>query len=165
MDKLDALKVAADGRFCGYASLFNRADRQGDVIEKGAFALSLQKRPPGQIRMLFQHDPKEPIGIWHTIKEDGLGLFVVGQLAQGAKRSDDLQSLINLGAVDGLSIGFKTSKAKRVGRRTRLISKIDLWEISVVTFPMMERATIRSNPSQTGHFAQQGRSAMHPHIF
>ena len=74
-------EVEEDGSFSGYASLFGKVDLAKDVVERGAFAESLKGRGAGGIRMLFQHDPGEPIGTWTEIREDARGLFVRGRLA------------------------------------------------------------------------------------
>ena len=68
--------IEQDGSFSGYASLFGKVDLGKDVVERGAFAASLSKRGAAGIRMLFQHDPNQPIGTWAEIREDARGLFV-----------------------------------------------------------------------------------------
>lgn len=128
----------------GYASRFGVVDSGGDIIMPGAFAASLAKRQPGDIRMLFQHDPKEPIGVWTHIYEDALGLKVKGYLIGTTQRGAELDALINADALDGLSIGFRTLKATRDrGTKLRRLWRIDLWEVSIVTFPMMNEARIQ----------------------
>lgn len=141
---MSALAIDAEGRFSGYASVFNRLDSGGDIVLRGAFAKSLAKRR-GRIRLLFQHDPKEPVGIWEEMHEDEHGLFVAGKLVPGVPRAEALKRLIENRALDGLSIGFRTVKASReAGTGHRCLSEIDLYEISIVTFPMMEEARIAS---------------------
>ena len=132
------------GCFAGYASVFNQVDQGGDIVLRGAFKKSLEKSKNRGIRLLFQHDPKEPVGIWKNISEDEFGLWAEGQLLPGIERSDALRKLIIGGALDGLSIGFKTIKAKK-DRATghRYLYQVNLWEISIVTFPMMEGARIK----------------------
>lgn len=138
---LDA--VEADGTFSGYASLFNKADLGRDVIEPGAFARSIAARKAGGVRMLFQHDPNQPIGTWKVLREDARGLFVSGRLAAGSERAGEVLSLLRAGALDGLSIGFRTVRARTdKAAGVRRILEADLWEISVVTFPMMPEARI-----------------------
>ena len=145
------LPIDDEGCFAGYASVFERLDESGDIVLPGAFRKSLVKRGRERVRMLFQHDPKEPVGTWETIAEDGFGLWVEGRLTGGVPRADALRRLIERRAVDGLSIGFRTVKASReAGTGHRRLSEIDLWEISIVTFPMMDAARIqglRSVPS------------------
>ena len=142
------IPIASDGRFSGYASLFNTRDASGDVVMPGAFAQSLARRR-ARIRLLFQHDPKEPVGIWETMGEDARGLFVAGRLVPGVPRADALRRLIEDGAIDGLSIGFRTVKATRSGGQ-RQLWQIDLFEVSIVTFPMLEDARIAPFGLDTG---------------
>ncbi len=139
---MGSISIDAEGRFAGYASVFNRLDSGGDIVLPGAFAKSLTRRR-GRIRLLFQHDPKEPVGIWDSLAEDSHGLFVTGRLVPGVPRSDALKRLIQDGALDGLSIGFRTVRASRRDGN-RLLHEIDLYEVSIVTFPMMEDARIAS---------------------
>nr|WP_245195785.1 HK97 family phage prohead protease [Aureimonas populi] len=131
-----------DGLVRGYASLFERTDPSGDRIERGAFARTLKERGAAGIRMLWQHDPAEPIGVWTAIAEDSRGLLVEGKLALSTRRGRDVFELIRAGAVDGLSIGFKARRARREPGGVRRIAEIDLWEISVVTFPMQALARL-----------------------
>jgi HK97 family phage prohead protease len=136
-------ELEPDGTFSGYASLFGTVDLSSDRIERGAFARSLAERGSAGIRMLYQHDPNEPIGAWTEIREDERGLFVRGKLAQGVKRAREVLDLMRSGALDGLSIGFRTVKArKEAAGGIRRILEADLWEISVVTFPMLPGARI-----------------------
>lgn len=145
--------IQADGKLgeiCGYASLFGQPDMRNDVVMPGAFFSTLLNRRPQEIRMLFQHDPTEPVGVWHTIQEDQKGLFVAGRIARETQRGQDLTVLLEQGAIDGLSIGFKTVKAKsEKSTGNRLIVEADLWEISIVTFPMLSGARIQEVKS--GH--------------
>lgn len=138
-------EVEADGSFAGYASLFGRVDLGKDVVERGAFANSLRKRGVAGIRMLFQHDPNEPIGVWTEVREDARGLFVRGRLNKDVGRAREVLSLMRGGALDGLSIGFRAVKARRdPANGVRRILEADLWEISVVTFPMLPGARIET---------------------
>ena len=131
------------GVFAGYASLFGVPDSAGDVVMAGAFSASLARRGPGGIRMLFQHDASQPIGAWLELREDSRGLFVRGRLAAAVQQAEELGHLLHEGAIDGLSIGFRAVVATpdRVTRQRRLV-KVDLWEISLVTFPMLEGARV-----------------------
>lgn len=138
-------EVEADGSFSGYASLFGKVDLGKDAVERGAFAKCLRTRGASGIRMLFQHDPNEPIGAWTEIREDARGLFVRGQLARDVRRAREVLSLMRGGALDGLSIGFRAVKARRdPATGIRRIIEADLWEISVVTFPMLPEARIET---------------------
>lgn len=93
--------------------------------------------------MLFQHDPAQPIGTWTEISEDEFGLKVRGRLSAGSANGREVRELIRDGALDGLSIGFKVARG-RTDPKTgiRHIREADLWEISVVTFPMQDGARI-----------------------
>jgi uncharacterized protein len=141
--RLDLTSVDAEGTFEGYASLFNVEDLAHDVIVPGAFRETLAKRGTGGIRMLYQHDPGEPIGIWERLAEDGRGLKVKGRLLLDIARAREVLALMKAGALEGLSIGFRTEKGARDRQfGIRRLTKIDLWEISVVTFPMQPGATV-----------------------
>ena len=135
--------VNEDGVFSGYASLFNVTDLARDSVIKGAFEKSLTARGVANIRMLFQHDPNQPIGQWLDIREDGRGLFVKGKLSLGVGRAREVLALMRSKALDGLSIGFKTVRSKKdAATGVRRILEADLWEVSVVTFPMLPSARI-----------------------
>jgi HK97 family phage prohead protease len=131
------------GVFVGYASLFGIRDNMGDVVMPGAFAASLARKGCDNIRMLFQHNPAEPIGAWIEMRENDRGLYVRGRLDCNVQRGRELLSLLEGGGLDGLSIGFKTLRAGR-DRMTgaRLLHEVDLWEISLVTFPMLGEARV-----------------------
>jgi len=141
--RTDLHAVGGDGVIEGYASVFGNMDTGGDRVARGAFVKSLARTPAGQVRMLWQHDPGEPIGVWEEITEDAHGLFVRGRVLGDVVRGREVLSLLRAGAIDGLSIGFRTVRAQtdeRSGIRTLL--EIDLWEISIVTFPMNDAARI-----------------------
>lgn len=139
------MRIAEDGSFEGYASVFGLADQGGDIVMPGAFADSLKAKSAAGIRLLFQHDPKEPVGRLLHVIEDRHGLKVAGQLLTEVPRSQALRDLIAGGALDGLSIGFRTVRATRDrASGYRHLWQIDLWEISIVTFPMMDQARILS---------------------
>ncbi len=142
-----SLPIDAEGRFEGYASVFGKVDGGGDIVMPGAFRDSLKMRGTDRVRLLFQHDPKEPVGLWDAIAEDHIGLKVSGRLLEGVPRAASLRALIAQHAIDGLSIGFRAMRATREkASGTRRLWAVDLWEISIVTFPMMEAARITSVP-------------------
>ena len=88
------------------------------------------------MKLLFQHDPNEPIGVWLELAEDSRGLFARGRLMPEVTRAREVLSLMRAGALDGLSIGFRTVKGRTdPATGVRRLDQIDLWEISVVTFP------------------------------
>ena len=152
-----ALPIDEDGCFAGYASLFGTLDAGGDMVMPGAFAESLARRG-GRIRLLFQHDPKEPVGIWERLAEDGRGLWAEGRLVPGVPRADALRRLIARRAIDGLSIGFRTVRATRARGGHRRLWQVDLWEISIVSFPMVEGARIVPDAGGAGQPARLRRS-------
>lgn len=134
---------AETGLFTGYASLFGVPDTQNDIVERGAFAASLARRGAAGVRMLWQHDPAEPIGCWLSLAEDPVGLRVSGRLVTATARGREALDLLAAGAMDGLSIGFKALRAS-AGRRggARRLLEVDLWEVSLVTFPALAGARV-----------------------
>jgi HK97 family phage prohead protease len=136
--------IAPDGGIEGYASLFGEVDQARDMVMPGAFAASLRQRGVRRVPMLFQHDPTEPIGVWLELREDLHGLYARGRLIPEVVRARELLALLKAGAADGLSIGFRTVKG-RVDPKSRIrkLDAIDLWEISLVTFPLLAGARVR----------------------
>lgn len=134
-----------DGTIDGYGSVFGVRDNYDDVIASGAFAASLKSHAAAGTMpaMLWQHDESAPIGIWTSMTEDAKGLRVSGQLALDTVRGKEAHALLKLGALNGLSIGFM-SKQWTYDRETdiRTLTEIDLWEVSLVTFPANEKARI-----------------------
>jgi Escherichia/Staphylococcus phage prohead protease len=138
-------KIEADGTVEGYASLFGEIDQARDMVLRGAFADTLRLRGVHRIPMLFQHDPAEPIGVWLELREDHRGLYARGRLIPEVARARELLSLLRAGAIDGLSIGFRTVKGNIDPRsRVRRLVAVDLWEISIVTFPLLAGARVRA---------------------
>ena len=135
-----------DGKFSGYASIFGNKDLGNDIVERGAFTTSLRRKSPKQIKMLFMHKTDEPIGVFEKMEEDNKGLRVEGRLALGTQRGKEVYELMKMGAIDGLSIGYKVD-AKGYGYdddgKKRYLKNVDLMEISAVTFPMNPKARIR----------------------
>jgi HK97 family phage prohead protease len=137
--------IDPDGTVEGYASLFGEIDQARDMVMRGAFADTLVSRGIRRIPMLFQHDPSEPVGIWLELREDFRGLFARGRLIPEVARGRELISLLRAGAIDGLSIGFRASKA-RIDPKTRIrrLHAVELWEISIVTFPLLAGARVQA---------------------
>ncbi len=127
----------------GYASLWGVADLNGDVVQAGAFADSLAKTGAEGVRMLNQHDARAPVGVWEQIIEDARGLFVRGRIEDWSAEARFAGALSRAGALDGLSIGYRTARARRQGR-LRVLSAVELWEVSLVTFPMLPWARFSS---------------------
>jgi len=138
-------RIEPDGTVEGYASLFGEIDAARDMVMRGAFAATLGQRGVHRIPMLFQHDPAEPVGVWLELREDQRGLYARGRLIPEVARARELLSLLRAGAIDGLSIGFRTVKGSVDPRtRVRRLLALDLWEISIVTFPLLAGARVRA---------------------
>lgn len=143
-----ALQIKAtgdDGTVEGYGSVFGVRDNYDDVIAKGAFSRSLKEHKTAGTMpaMLWQHSADHPIGIWTEMVEDDKGLRIKGQLAMETVKGKEAHALLKLGAINGLSIGFM-SKQWAYDRDTevRTLTEIDLWEVSLVTFPANEKARV-----------------------
>lgn len=143
-----ALQIKAagdDGTVEGYGSVFGVRDNYDDVIAKGAFVQSLKdhKAAGTMPAMLWQHDADKPIGVWTEMVEDEKGLRIKGQLAMETVKGKEAHALLKMGALNGLSIGFM-SKEWAYDRETevRTLTAIDLWEVSLVTFPANEKARV-----------------------
>ncbi|MDA7429825.1 HK97 family phage prohead protease [Primorskyibacter aestuariivivens] len=148
----DGLSVTDGHQIEGYASLFGAADQGGDVVQKGAYAESLkalaaEKR---QVRMLWQHDPAQPIGIWDEVREDGKGLYVKGRILESVEKGREAVALLAAGAIDGLSIGYRTKRASKTDKGQRLLMELELWEVSLVTFPMLPSARVGARVAAKG---------------
>lgn len=141
---LSALDQTGEGgRLHGYASVFGVPDRSGDVVRPGAFRRSLAALAAEgrRVKFLWQHDPAWPIGIWSDVREDAKGLLVTGEILAQVSRGADALALMQSGAIDGLSIGYRTVKSEpNPETGGRILTEIDLWEVSLVTFPMLPAA-------------------------
>ena len=140
----DDITVQNDHVIEGYASLFDACDQGGDVVSKGAYAASLRSIAADgrRVKMLWQHDPAQPIGVWDEVHEDAKGLWVKGRLLPDVARGREAAELIAAGAIDGLSIGYRTVKATKNDKGQRLLKELELWEVSLVTFPMLPSARV-----------------------
>lgn len=147
------LRLTNDGGFTGYASVFGVRDLQGDVVVRGAFTRTLneaqQSRHPPV--MLWMHDPHTPIGVWDVLAEDDHGLAVRGRLALEAQQGREAFALLKMGALSGLSIGYRPVKGRVIAgdsgksvrkKRTTLLTEVALLEISLVTFPANTAARV-----------------------
>lgn len=143
--RFDADLVQADGLvISGYASVFGDSDRGGDMVMSGAYGASLKRlKAEGRgVKMLWQHDPAQPIGVWDEVREDARGLWVKGRLLDAIDRGREAAALIAAGAIDGLSIGYRTLRATKSDTGGRALHELDLWEVSLVTFPMLGTARV-----------------------
>lgn len=142
-----ALRDGAE--IAGYASLFGATDQGGDVVQKGAYGASLSRlaKAGSGVKMLWQHDPTRPIGVWDEVREDGRGLWVKGRLLLEVQAAREAHVLLQAGAIDGLSIGYRTIRSEKAKSGQRLLHEIELWEVSLVTFPMLPEARVQADPS------------------
>jgi HK97 family phage prohead protease len=142
--EIKAETVDIDGRFSGYGAVFGNVDSYGDIIEKGAFAEGIAKKGIENIPMLWQHDSRKPIGRYERLEEDSYGLGVDGQILKDLTvlPAKDAIILIKNRVLKGLSVGYETVKKKYNKAGNRVLQKINLWEISPVTFAANDLAQI-----------------------
>ena len=128
----------------GYASLFGKRDQGNDVVMAGAYGASLKRLMVAgrRVKMLWQHDPTQPIGVWDEVREDATGLWVKGRILGDVEKGREAVALLGAGAIDGLSIGYRTVTSERDGKGQRLLTELELWEVSLVTFPMLPEARV-----------------------
>jgi HK97 family phage prohead protease len=132
-------KADDEGTIEGYGSVFDVVDQGGDIIAPGAFKQSLASGR--KVKMLYQHDASKVIGSWKSLEEDQKGLRVAGKLLRSVSAGAEAYEYVKSGEMDGLSIGFKTIKSMdRNGKR--VIMQAELWEVSLVTFPMNVMARV-----------------------
>lgn len=151
---LEIKELKANGYVVGYASVFNEVDAQGEKVARGAFTQSLTswkkqgRNPP----MLWMHDVENPIGIWEKLREDHHGLLVEGMLAIKTQGGADAYELLKMGAVTGLSIGYKPIRSYvEAHTKTRILTELDLFEVSLVTFPANAQARVARVKTPFGH--------------
>lgn len=146
MQRLLSIKsLGDDGRFAGYASVFGALDSQNEIVASGAFrrTLAAWQAKGGAPAMLWMHDPTEPIGLWLSLREDAKGLCVEGRLALGTQKGREAYELLKLGALTGLSIGYRVVSSRAdAKRKARVLEDVELFEISLVTFPANDAARV-----------------------
>lgn len=154
----EALTVTDGSMIEGYASVFGKTDQGGDVVQRGAYAASLKSLVETQrrVKMLWQHDPSQPIGVWDEVREDEKGLFVRGRILTDVEKGREAATLIEAGAIDGLSIGYRTKRSGKDAAGKRLLHELELWEVSLVTFPMLPEARVgaKQDAPETSHFSE-----------
>lgn len=140
---LDIKAIDEDGVFEGYASTFGNLDQGNDIAVSGCFRNSLIEVPINKVKLLWQHDPRTVIGKWIEAREDAKGLWVRGRLFLKLIKGAEAYELLKEGAVDGLSIGYRTVEFEWDNdREVRRLKRVELREVSLVTFPMNEQATV-----------------------
>lgn len=128
----------------GYGAVFGNVDSHGDIIQKGAFLEAMQGNMP---KMLWQHDTDQPIGVWDEMREDENGLMMRGRISRKASKGAEIAELVEMGAIEGLSIGYRVEDYS-MKDNNRILTKLELWETSVVTFPSNKLANIYSKKSE-----------------
>ncbi len=123
--RVSGVTVGDDATIEGYASVFSNTDQGGDAVLPGAFTASL--KGGRKVRMLWQHDPTQPIGVWDDVREDQKGLWVRGRILTDVATGREAAALVAAGAIDGLSIGYRTKRAERDGKGRRLLNEVELW--------------------------------------
>ncbi|HEU0097484.1 MAG TPA: HK97 family phage prohead protease [Allosphingosinicella sp.] len=127
-------------RFAGYAAIFDRPDRGGDVVKAGAFGRSLE-RGAGAVPLLWQHDPARPVGRIEYLREDRRGLRVIARLS-GGTAGREAAALLREGKVAGLSFGFRVRRSS--GSAPRALEDVELVEVSLVRVPMQPKARVHA---------------------
>lgn len=128
--------VEGDVRFAGYAAIFDRVDRGGDVVRRGAFDGAVATRVP----LLWQHGPGSVIGSVERLQEDRRGLRVIGRVSARTAAGREAAAALKAGALGGLSFGYRVRTAR--GHRPRELLALDLVEVSLVTHPMQPMARV-----------------------
>jgi HK97 family phage prohead protease len=141
------LKELSDaGTFTGYASVYGNVDQGGDMVIAGAFAKSMQARPT--VPILYQHNQKEPIGLGR-LEDTADGLLIHGELVMEVPSAKSVYALMRKGVLKGLSIGYKkVRESYDRAKNANVLQELALHEVSVVTFPANERATIMAVKSR-----------------
>ncbi|WP_371153679.1 HK97 family phage prohead protease [Jannaschia sp. 2305UL9-9] len=155
------VRLEEGARITGYASWFGIEDTGRDVVEAGAYCDSLARcAAEGRgIKMLWQHDPAVVIGVWDVVREDKRGLYVEGRLLPGVEKAREAAALIEAGALDGLSIGYTVKRAVKDTQGRRLLKELELWEVSLVTFPMLPSARVGAKADPMRDVARALRAA------
>jgi HK97 family phage prohead protease len=151
---LNIKSACENGIIKGYGSVFDNIDSDNDRIIKGAFTNSIkQHNQNNKIKLLWQHHIHEPIGTITHLSEDDHGLYIEAKLLLGIARANEAYKLVKSGAIKGLSIGFRVEESFYENDQ-RVITEVDLWEVSLVTFPANELALVTStkNFSPIGDF-------------
>lgn len=161
---LELKSIDAQGRFAGYASVFNVVDNQRDIMLSGAFSKTLMRRLDN-VKLLWQHQQEEPIGVFDVIFEDERGLYVEGRLLLDVQRARESYALLKAGAMRGLSIGYSPVRYHiDADTGVRKLAEVELWEISLVTFPANTAANVtvvkRCEPILSNYEIEQWNRAL-----
>lgn len=160
---LDIKALEENGVFAGYASVFDVVDSQADVMLRGAFEQSIAARAEN-VKLLWQHAQDEPIGVVEQLREDVHGLYIKGRLLMDVARAREAYALLKAGVIKGLSIGYSPMRY-RIDRASgvRYLSAVELWEVSLVTFPANDAAqvTVVKSADSAGLLIRSLDHAMH----
>lgn len=163
---LNVKNLTDEGVFEGYASVFGNVDSYGEKVVPGAFVDSLaqHRREGTAVLMLWQHNPENPIGVWDDMAEDGKGLWGKGRLLLDVQSGREAYIRVKAGAVRGLSIGYREEDTDQENG-VRLLKKVALKEVSIVTFAANRRARIESVKNENmEEFARRLRDGEPPTI-
>jgi len=127
--------VSDDGSFSGYGSVFGVIDSYNERVMPGAFTRSIEQKGANGVALLWQHRSDSPIGVYTEMREDTKGLYVEGKLALGTEKGREAYELMKMGWKAGMSIGFMPSESEKAEDGVREVRELDLWEVSIVTFP------------------------------
>ena len=153
---LEVKSLDKAGQIEGHGSVFGNVDLGGDVVMPGAFdrSLSDHRKSGSMPSMFWMHDPSQVAGAWTDIREDSKGLYVKGQLAN-TQLGNEMQTLLKMKAVRGLSIGYRTVDAGFSKTGERLLKEVDLWEVSLVSLalnPLAQVEAVKSRLSSSGEY-------------
>lgn len=142
---LEIKALESDGTFSGYGSIFGNMDSHGDIVQRGAFAKSIQRHNERGTRpkLFWQHDMHQPIGSWTTVQEDEKGLYLEGRFNMEVQKGREAYALLKAGDIDGLSIGYRTIKERRDNvKSANMLEELDLIETSVVSLGSNDLALV-----------------------
>lgn len=146
------VRFSADeaGVFTGHAAVWDERNSFNEIVKRGAFLRTLSEHQTRNIRppMLWSHRTDEVVGVWESITEDATGLAVRGRLITETARGKEAHALLKAGALSGLSIGFRARGAERGANGLRILTDIELVEISLVALPSAGNARIKQVRSQ-----------------
>jgi uncharacterized protein len=143
--RFDVKAVGDDGVIEGYGSVFDVRDSYSDIVVKGAFAASIKahRENKSMPAMLWQHDTSTVLGVWTEMSEDTNGLKLKGKLALDTVKGKEAHTLLKMGALNGLSIGFMTKQSEYDEKsQIRKLTEVELWETSIVTFGANPKARV-----------------------
>lgn len=152
--------ITEEGVFSGYGSVFGVCDFAREIVASGAFSKSLArwKGKKSLPALLWMHDPAQPIGVWTAMHEDAHGLKVQGKLALRTKAGREAYELLKMGAISGLSIGYRVVGSRiEPQKKARVLTEVDLFEVSLVTFPANDAARVRAVKKDEGEDAVAAR--------